>query len=1068
MKSIIRFSLLNKFALWILTVMVIAAGLYSGFSMKSETIPNIEVPIMTVVTVYPGAAPQDVLDKVTKPLEQRLKGLDGVDVVSSNSAESFSSIIVEYSYSKDMDQAEQEAREAISSVKLASGIQSPTVSRLNLNAFPVLTLSLSDEKKTPAELTELVRTEVLPGFQKVSGVATVQVSGQQVQEVRIAPNAAKIQSLGLNADTVKGIIQGSAVTFPLGVFELDKTEKVVVLDGNLHSLEDLKKVALPLVPAGAGTAGGAAAGGAGPAGMMPGQAGQAPGAGQAVPQQGTAGQAPTAAAGSLGLPTVTLGELADIEIVSQSESISRTNGKPAIGINIVKSPDANTLDVVNGVKEEVERLAAQYEGLNVDITMDQGEPIEKSISTMLNKALFGALFAIVIIMLFLRNIRSTLISIVSIPLSLLIAVLLLNQMDITLNMMTLGAMTVAIGRVIDDSIVVIENIFRRMTLSTEKLRGRELILEATREMFVPIFSSTIVTIAVFLPLALVTGPIGELFMAFALTIVFALLASLLVAITVVPMLAHTLMRKGLKGKAHREEDAGLLGSWYKKILTWSLNHKLLTFLTPIVLLIVTMVVLIPAIGVSFMPSEEEKTMTMTYSPAPAERKQDVEALALKAEELLLKREGVDVVQYSVGGSGNPFAQGASKSALFMAKYDADYEGYPAEKENVLNDLIALGGAGEFKHQDFSGGMAGGSNKLSLFVYGENLENIQSAVTQIMDKMKASASFTNVDSSLSQSYDQYKLVADQAKLSRLGLTAGTIGMELMPVRERPVLTTIEKDGQDLNVYFEAPKDTFTTRAELENKKIRSPLGVEVALKDVVTIQEGKSPNTLSRRDNRLYAEVSAEVTGKDINKATDEVRKEIDALKLPKEIDVQFGGVTEQINESFTQLGLAMAAAVAIVYFVLVITFGGGLAPFAILFSLPFTVIGGLVALYLAGETISVSAMIGALMLIGIVVTNAIVLIDRVIKKEKEGLSTREALLEAAATRLRPILMTALATVGALLPLALGFEEGGAMISKGLGVTVIGGLISSTLLTLLVVPVVYEFLRKFGRKNRAED
>ncbi|MDF2927698.1 MAG: Swarming motility protein SwrC [Paenibacillaceae bacterium] len=1064
MRSVIRFSVNNKFALWILTVIVVITGLYSGMNMKAETIPNIEVPIMTVVTVYPGAAPQDVLEKATEPLEQRLRSLDGVNIVSSTSAENYSAIILEYNYSKDMDEAEAEAKEALSSMTLSSGVQDPTVSRLSLNAFPVISLSITDEGKSPAELTELLQSAITPAFKRVGGVATVEVSGQQVQEVQIRPNADKIKALGLSVETVTGIIQGSAVTFPLGVFEMDNTEKVLLLDGNLSTLEDLQKTALPLIPtAGAGMGAGANMGAGPGTGADAGAASQGQPAANPV-QQTAAG----AQAAMPGLPTVTLGEVADVTVVDQNDSISRTNGKPAIGVNIVKSPDANTVDVVNGIKDEVKLLQEQYDGLNVAVTLDQGKPIEQSISTMLSKAAFGALFAVVIIMLFLRNIRSTIISIISIPLSLLIAILLLRQMDITLNMMTLGAMTVAIGRVVDDSIVVIENIFRRMTLSTEKLRGRELIIEATKEMFIPIFSSTIVTIAVFLPLALVTGPIGELFMDFALTMVFALLASLLVAVTIVPMTAHSLLKKGVGAKSHDEHNPGRLSNAYKRVLGWSLNHKALTFFGALAVLVLSVVILVPAIGVSFLPAQEEKTMTITYTPDPSERKQDVEAMALKAEGLLLKKDGVEIVQYSVGASGNPLAMSSStKSALFMLKYEDDFSGFEDEKERVMEELQGLAAPGLFKQQDISS-MMGGGNKLSLYVFGDELPKIEGAVNQITEKMKASDSFANVDTSLSKSYDQYKLVADQAKLARLGLTAGQIGMELMPVRERPVLTTIEKDGQDLNVYVEVDKASPSTKAELENKVITSPLGIPVALKDVVTIEEGKSPNTLARRNTELYAEITADITGKDVSKANGELDDAIEALNLPPELHVEYGGVTEQINESFTQLGMAMAAAIAIVYFILVVTFGGALAPFAILFSLPFTIIGGLVALFLAGETLSVSAMIGALMLIGIVVTNAIVLIDRVLKKEKEGMPTREALMEAAATRLRPILMTALATIGALLPLALGFEGSDAMISKGLGVTVIGGLASSTVLTLLIVPVVYEFLRKFSGKKPIED
>lgn len=352
-----------------------------------------------------------------------------------------------------------------------------------------------------------------------------------------------------------------------------------------------------------------------------------------------------------GLPTVKLSELAAIEVVGKSESISRTNGKESIGIQIVKANDANTVDVVNGVKDKTEELKKQYKSMDLTVLLDQGKPIEDSVNTMLSKAAFGALFAVLIILLFLRNIRSTIISIISIPLSLLIAILCLRQMDITLNMMTLGAMTVAIGRVVDDSIVVIENIFRRLTLSGEKLRGRELISAATREMFVPIMSSTIVTIAVFLPLAFVSGMVGELFLPFALTMVFALLASLVVAITLVPALAHTLFRNGLKkGTKSHEDKPGALAGGYVRILDWCLSHKLIT-LGVAVLLLAGSLFLIKPIGVSFLPSQEEKNVTLTFSPKAGQTLEDVKAQGLKAEKFILAQKHLDKMQYSIGGSG---------------------------------------------------------------------------------------------------------------------------------------------------------------------------------------------------------------------------------------------------------------------------------------------------------------------------------------------------------------------------------------------------------------------------------
>jgi hydrophobic/amphiphilic exporter-1 (mainly G- bacteria), HAE1 family len=1048
MNKIINFVLKNKFAVWLMTFIIVAAGLYSGFNMKLETIPNINTPIVSVTTAYPGATPEEVADKVSEPIEKRIQNLNGVNVVSSTSYQNVSAIQVEYKFSKDMEEAEDEIKDALSSISFPEEVKEPEASRLSINAFPVMALSISNDQESLAELTSTVEETVLPAIEGLDGVSSVQISGQQVEEVELEFNEEKMKELGIDQATVKGLIQGADITVPLGLYTFGDTEKSVVIDGNITTLEDLKNLQIPMIPSG-GQGQGAGEG----QGQIP---NSSPDPNQQVPTPN--GTTPPQQ-GELKIPTIALSEIAEIKQIGKAESISRTNGKEAIGLQIVKAADANTVDVVNAVKEEMKGFEKDIEGIEIVSTFDQGEPIEESVSTMLNKALFGAVFAIIIILLFLRDIKSTLISVISIPLSLLIAILFLKQMDITLNIMTLGAMTVAIGRVIDDSIVVVENIYRRMALPGEKLKGKELIKEATKEMFLPIMSSTIVTIAVFLPLGLVEGMIGELFLPFALTIVFALLASLLVAITIVPMLAHSLFNKGVTvKKENHEPKPSALARGYKKVLNWSLNHKIITSLLAVAMLVGSLF-LVPIIGVSFLPSEEEKMVIATYSPAPGQTKEEVEKIGLQAEELLMGRKGVETIQYSIG-SANPMSPGSSNSAMFFIEYDEDTKNFSKEKEEVILKLQDQAEKGEWASQDFSA--SAGSNEIVYFVYGDSIEEIEPVVTDIQEVMKDHDSLKNVESSISDSYEEYTLVANGEKLSELGLTAGQIAKELMPQHEEPVLTTIEKDGKELNVHLKMTQESYDSIEDVTGKTIQSPLGTEVPIEDVVKVEEGKTSDTVTRRDGKVYVQVTGELKTDDVAKASAELDKEIDKLDIPSSIDVETGGVTEDIQESFTQLGLAMLAAIAIVYLILVITFGGGLAPFAILFSLPFSIIGGLLGLLIAGETLSISAMIGALMLIGIVVTNAIVLIDRVIHKENEGLSTREALLEAGVTRLRPILMTAIATIGALFPLALGLEGSG-LISKGLGVTVIGGLTSSTLLTLVVVPVVYEVLMKMKKK-----
>ncbi|RPK01759.1 hypothetical protein BSBH6_03180 [Bacillus subtilis] len=1042
MNHVINFVLKNKFAVWLMTIIVTAAGLYAGMNMKQESIPDVNMPYLTISTTYPGATPSQVADEVTKPVEQAVQNLDGVSVVTSTSYENASSVMIEYDYEKDMDKAKTEAAEALENVSLPDDAKDPEISRYSLNSFPILTLSVSSDKDNLQKLTKQVEDSLVPKLEGIEGVASVQVSGQQVEEVEFSFKEDKLKEYGLDKDTVKQVIQGSDVTTPLGLYTFGNEEKSVVVSGDIETIKDLKNMRIPT--ASASSAGGSAAS------QAAAQSAQAAAAAQA--QQSA----------STDVPTVKLSDIATIKDVKKAESVSRTNGKDSIGINVVKANDANTVEVADDVKAELKQFKGDHKGFDYSATLDMAEPITQSVETMLSKAIFGAIFAIVIILLFLRDIKSTLISVVSIPLSLLIALLVLQQLDITLNIMTLGAMTVAIGRVVDDSIVVIENIYRRMRLKDEPLRGKALVREATKEMFKPIMSSTIVTIAVFLPLALVGGQIGELFIPFALTIVFALAASLLISITLVPMLAHSLFKKSLTGapiKA-KEHKPGRLANIYKKVLNWALSHKWITSIIAVLMLLGSLF-LVPLIGASYLPSQEEKTIQLTYSLEPGETKKEAEDEAEKAEKILLDRKHVDTVQYSLG-SGSPLAGGDSNGALFYIKYESDTSDFDKEKDNVLKEIQKQSDRGEWKSQDFSS--SGNNNELTYYVYGDSENDIKDTVKDIEKVMKDEKDLKNVSSGLSSTYDEYTFVADQEKLSKLGLTASQISQALMTQTSQEPLTTVKKDGKELDVNIKTEKDEYKSVKDLENKKITSATGQEVKIGDVAKVKEGSTSDTVSKRDGKVYADVTGEVTTDNVTAVSADVQKKIDKIDLPDNVSIDTGGVSADIADSFTKLGLAMLAAIAIVYLVLVITFGGALAPFAILFSLPFTVIGALVGLYVSGETISLNAMIGMLMLIGIVVTNAIVLIDRVIHKEAEGLSTREALLEAGSTRLRPILMTAIATIGALIPLALGFEGGSQVISKGLGVTVIGGLISSTLLTLLIVPIVYEVLAKFRKKK----
>ncbi|WP_102264706.1 efflux RND transporter permease subunit [Mesobacillus jeotgali] len=1023
MKNLVNFVLGNKLAVWLLTIIITVSGIYSGTRMNMETIPNISIPYLMVMDVYPGATPEKVMEDVSIPIEKAVEGLEDVKYVYSNSYSNMSSIQVEYEYGIDMDEAKRALQSALDAVKLPEGAQEPTITAISMNMMPVAALSVSSSTEDIVELTSTVEEIILPKIDKIDGVASVTMTGQHIEEVNLTYDEAKLAQFGLTETNVKEMIQASNLGVSLGLFEFKEGEQAVAVDGKFTTTDELKNMLIPVTPSAANPS-----------------------------------------------PFVKLSELAEIELVGKVQSISRTNGEDAIALQIVKEQQANTVDVVNAVKDLVEEEEDKIDGLVIEVSLDQGEPIEESVFTMIEKALFGGLIAILVILLFLRDFKSTIISIVSIPVSIFMALLLLNWMEITLNIMTLGAITVAIGRVIDDSIVVVENIYRRLHLKEERLTGRALVREATIEMFKPILSSTLVTVAVFAPLIFVGGMVGELFTPFALTMTFALGASLIVAITIVPALSHFLFRKKLYGEKSESshKEVGKLANWYKGVLDKSLNHKIITSLIAVVLLVGSLA-LTPIIGFSFMGSEEDKVMYLTYTPKAGELKAETIENVAEVEEEMLKRDDIDIVQVSINEEADQMTAmmgGGAGGALMYLIFDPEMENFSEVRDELEEYVFNIGHSGEWKSQNF-GGMSMPENEISYTLYSEDLGKLNETVKMVEKEMNAVDGLKDVSSSAEDAYVEYTFKVEQDELLQYGLTAGQIVMMLNPNKSKEILTTVEKDGDSLDVIVQQEQaEQPESIDDILATEVQTALGTTLPLSELVSVEEGTTLNTLARSKGQYYASVSGTVVSKDISKAAADAEKAIDELDLPKGVEVGVAGVQADMTETFTQLGVAMFAAIAIVYFILVVTFREGVAPFAILFSLPFAVIGSFVGLLIAGETISVSVMMGLLMLIGIVVTNAIVLVDRIIHMEREGLTMREAVLEAGATRLRPILMTAIATVGALIPLAIG-SGGGGLISKGLAITVIGGLTSSTLLTLIIVPIVYEVLSKMFKKNRKD-
>ncbi|MEJ7460222.1 efflux RND transporter permease subunit [Staphylococcus warneri] len=1052
-KKLLQFSLGNKFAIFLMVLLVILGGVYASAKLKLELLPDVENPMISVQTTMPGATPQTTQDEISSKIDSQVRSMAYVKSVKTESIQNASIVTVEYNNDTDMDKSEEQLKKEIDKIKFKDGVSDPELTRNSMDAFPIIAYSLTDKDNDLKSVTKKLNQQLIPKLQTIDGVQNAQLNGQTNREVTLKFKQKELDSKGVTADDVENYLKTATRETPLGLFQFGDTDKSIVVDGQFTSVDAFKNLKIPATIAGQGQSSeSGSADNQDSESLMPSEPSSA-----SSSKQGS----------SSSMPSFKLKDVADISVGDERTSISKTNGKDAVNLQITKAQDANTVQVAKDVQKKVDEFEKNNSEMKAIKTMDTAKPIEDSLYTMIEKAALGTIVAIVVILLFLRNIRTTAISIVSIPMSILIALVALKLSNVSLNILTLGALTVAIGRVIDDSIVVVENIYRRLSDRNEQLKGDSLIVSATTEVFKPILSSTLVTIIVFLPLAFVSGSVGEMFRPFALAITFSLLASLLVSITVVPALGSTLFRKGIQTKPQKQAQ-GVISTGYKKLLNWSLNHKWIVIIISIVLLVGSIGLGAAKLGTSYISSGDNKFMALTYTPKPGETEKSVLEHGEQVQKYLKTKNKVKTVQYSVGGPTPSDPTGSTNSMALMVDYDKDTPNFEEEPDKVLKHVDSFKHPGQWKNQDL--GTGAGNDSIEVTVQGPSTDAIKGTVHKIESTMKDVKGINNVKSDLSETYQQYEVKVDQNKAADNGISASQLAMNLNENLPEKTVTTVKENGKKIDVKVKQNKQTDWSQSKLENIKLKKPTGGTIKLSEIAKLEKSSTPSKLTQEDGDYSTTVSGKITNSDVGGTSQKVMSKVNKMDKPHGVKVNVGGATDDINSAMSQLAIAMLAAIIIVYLILVITFKGGLAPFTILFSLPFTVIGVVLSLVITGETISVPSLIGMLMLIGIVVTNAIVLIDRVINNEKSGMDMKSALIEAGGTRIRPILMTAIATIGALVPLLFG-EDSSILISKGMAATVIGGLISSTILTLIVVPVIYEILftlkdkiyRKLNRK-----
>ncbi|PLW74559.1 MMPL family transporter [Streptomyces sp. SCUT-3] len=1030
-----RISLVQRGLIALMAIVAVVFGTIAIPQLKQQLLPSIDLPMVSVVAPYPGAAPDVVEKQVVEPLENAVKAVDGITGVTSTASEGSAAVVAQFEYGNGGDRLITDVQQAVNRVRatLPDGVD-PQVLSGGTDDLPTVVLAATSPRDQQA-LADAVDRTVVPVLDDIDGVGRVTVTGVRERVVTVTPDAKKLARAGLSSASVVQALSAGGKQVPAGSFSEDGRSLTVQTGSEYGSLEQIEDLRLAPAPAPASAGAGARAG------------------------------APAA-------KPVRLGDVAEVkESDAKAASLTRTNGEPSLGISLTLDRDGSAVTV----SEEVAAQLADLErslgaGAELTVVSDQGPAVSKAVEGLTTEGMLGLVMAVVVILVFLASLRSTVVTAVSIPLSVLLTLIVLWTRDLSLNMLTLGALTIAVGRVVDDSIVVLENIKRHLGYGEERTAA---ILTAVREVAGAVTSSTLTTVAVFLPIGLVGGMVGELFGSFSITVTVALLASLLVSLTIVPVLSYWFLKaprpadtaeaEALRREAEEKEARSLLQRAYLPVLEFATRRRVVSLLLAAAVFAGT-IALVPLLKTNFFANGDQDAVSIRQELEPGTSLETTDAAAKKVEAMLEDLDGVAAYQANVGSAGMMAAFGGG-SGTNQVSYSVRLEDSSRSQEMVEDlreGLEALEGTGTTT-VSADGGFGG--QDLSVVVKAPDAKTLRTASEAVREAVAGMDDVTDVTSDLSQSVPRVKVSAKPAEAARLGLTETAIGQAVAQAVDGTRAATAVLDDTQRDVLVRT-QDAPRTVEELKDLKLATAAG-EVRLEKVAKVAEVPGPVQLTRIDGARSATVTATPTGENVGAASTELQSVIAGLDLPEGATAEIGGVSSDQDEAFTNLFLAMLAAVAIVFLLLVGTFRSLVQPLILLVSIPFAATGAIGLLLVTGIPLGVPSLIGMLMLIGIVVTNAIVLIDLINQYRDQGLGIHEAVVEGGRHRLRPILMTALATIFALVPMAMGVTGGGGFIAQPLAVVVIGGLVSSTVLTLVLVPTLYTMVETRREKRHAK-
>ncbi|MGX1584406.1 efflux RND transporter permease subunit [Microbacterium sp. K35] len=1014
MSKLAILSLKNRALIALVTIVAAVFGGLALTNLKQELIPSLELPALVVMTTYPGASPEVVENDVSTPIESAIQGVPDLESTTATSTTNASIVQAMFAYGTNLATAEQKIQQAINRIssQLPEDV-TPQVLSVSIDDFPVIQVAVTgfdDADNAQAQLESVA----IPDLEDVDGVNAAEIVGGVGQRITITPDVGRLAAEGQSTQAISSALQQNGTLFPGGDITENGETLTVQTGAKITSVDEI--AALPLV--------------------------------------GT---------------SLTIGDVATVTQASDPvTSISRVDGKDALSISITKLPAANTVEVSQGVIAALDEIGKALPDAEFTVVFDQAPFIVQSIDTLATEGLLGLVMAVLVILVFLLSVRSTLVTAISIPTSVLITFIGLQAFGYSLNVLTLGALTIAIGRVVDDSIVVIENIKRHYVGDADK---GDAIRLAVREVAAAITASTITTVAVFLPIVFVGDMVGELFRPFAMTVTIAMVASLLVALTIVPVLAYWFLKPGKPlldehGNAidpeHPDAPPTALQRGYRPILGWTLKHSGLTVVLAVVVLGATLAAA-PLMKVNFLSDSGQNTMTVTQDLGPTASLEAKSDAAAPVEEALLDIDGIEHVQASIGSSGSAlrdaFSGGAGITYSVLTDGDADQEKLRAEVQDAIDGL-----GDEVGDVTVASSAGFGSSDIEITVTASNGDDLATATSALVEELDGRDGIGQVTDNLAEALPYIAVVVDREAAAQVGLSEVAVGSIVSNTMRPQQIGSVEIDDTALTVYLVNPAPPTTVEA-LQQLAIPTAAGI-VPLQDIATVEQRNGPTSITTEQGRRTATVTVPPASDNLAVATQSVSAAIAAVDLPDGASAEVGGVASQQADSFSQLGLAMLAAILIVYVVMVATFKSLRQPLLLLVSVPFAATGAILLQIVTGVPLGVASLIGVLMLIGIVVTNAIVLVDLVNQYREKGLSTADAVMAGGEKRLRPILMTALATILALTPMALGITGHGGFISQPLAIVVIGGLISSTVLTLIVLPTLYNLVEGAKERRRA--